>query len=69
MRERGGGNWWGARGEISHEVGSKMTHIEMFSADCQSEEGKFQGGIKRENRRPQLAHGALDAEVAGQSCR
>lgn len=47
MREEWlGGGLVGAQGEISREGSGKMAHIEMFQADCQSEEGEFLRAIK-----------------------
>lgn len=66
MRE---GRLVGAQGEISREGSGKMTHIEMFPADCQSEEGEFLGAIKRAKHRSQLARRAQDAEGGEEAAR
>lgn len=51
----------GAQGEISREGIGKMTRIEMFPADCQSEEGKFLRVIKAYGG-SQLARRAQDSD-------
>lgn len=66
MRE---GRLVGAQGEISREGGGKMTHFEMFPADCQSGEGEFQGAIKRPKHRSQQASRAQDAEGGEEAAR